>query len=156
MTHGRLTPALLALLFGWMVLLAGCSFRAERVGLNSLTLDVAERANNDTPIAVDFVAIRDPALLQLLSGITASQWFSEREQYQRDYRQLFSVWSLELVPGQFRDVREFPFSGDKASGLLVFAGYNTPGAHRLRLNESGRVWIRFDSREMRLLTDQNR
>lgn len=156
MTHGRLTPALLALLFGCMVLLGGCSFRAERVGLNSLTLDVAERANNDTPIAVDFVAIRDPALLQLLSGITASQWFSEREQYQRDYRQLFSVWSLELVPGQFRDVREFPFSGDKASGLLVFAGYNTPGAHRLRLNESGRVWIRFDSREMRLLTDQNR
>ncbi|PTS84374.1 type VI secretion protein [Pseudomonas sp. HMWF032] len=155
MTQGRLTPTLLALLFGLM-LLGGCSFRSERVGLSSLTLDVAERANNDTPIAVDFVAIRDPALLKLLSGITASQWFSEREQYQRDYRQLFSVWSLELVPGQFRDVREFPFSGDKASGLLVFAGYNTPGAHRLRLNESGRVWLRFDSREMRLLTDQNR
>ncbi|WAC44373.1 type VI secretion protein [Pseudomonas sp. SL4(2022)] len=156
MTQGRLTPTLLALLFGLMVLLGGCSFWSERVGLSSLTLDVAERANNDTPIAVDFVAIRDPALLKLLSGITASQWFSEREQYQRDYRQLFSVWSLELVPGQFRDVREFPFSGNKASGLLVFAGYNTPGAHRLRLNESGRVWLRFDSREMRLLTDQNR
>jgi type VI secretion system protein len=156
MTQGRLTPMLLVLLLGLMMLLGGCSFRAERVGLNSLTLDVAERANNDTPIAVDFVAIRDPALLKLLSGITASQWFSEREQYQRDYRQLFSFWSLELVPGQFRDVREFPFSGDKATGLLVFAGYNTPGAHRLRLNESGRVWLRFDSREMRLLTDQNR
>ena len=88
--------------------------------------------------------------------ISARQWFAERGQYERDYRNLFSVWGLELVPGQFRDVRDFPFAGDGAAGLLVFAGYNTPGVHRLRLNESGRVWLRFDSREMRLLTDQDR
>ena len=60
------------------------------------------------------------------------------------------------MPGQFRDVRDFPFSGDQAAGLLVFAGYNTHGAHRLRLSESGRVWLRFDSMEMRLLTDRDR
>ena len=152
MTQGRSIFCLLALLF----LLHGCGFRGERIGLDSLTLDVAERANDDTPIAVDFVAVHDPDLLKLLSEIPSRQWFAEREQYHRDYRQLFSVWSLELVPGQFRDVRNFPFSGDKAAGLLVFAGYNTPGAHRLRLGESGRVWLRFDSREMRLLTDLDR
>lgn len=156
MTQGRLISCLSAVLLGLSLVLTGCGFRSERIGLDSLTLDVAERANDDTPIAVDFVVVFDADLLKLLSEIPSKQWFAERDQYRRDYRQLFSVWSLELVPGQFRDVRDFPFAGDKAAGLLVFAGYNTPGAHRLRLSESGRVWLRFDSREMRLLTDRDR
>nr|BFE96348.1 hypothetical protein GCM10020185_68840 [Pseudomonas brassicacearum subsp. brassicacearum] len=73
--------------------LTGCSlFLPPGVDLGSLTLDVAPRANDDTPIAVDFIAVNDPDLLKQLSGITASQWFAEREQFQRDYRQLMSVW----------------------------------------------------------------
>ncbi|MNP77493.1 hypothetical protein D3C76_1749350 [compost metagenome] len=61
------------------LLLAGCSVFGPRVQLDALTLDVAERANDDTPIAVDFIAVNDPELLKLLSGITARQWFAECE-----------------------------------------------------------------------------
>lgn len=136
------------------VLLVGCSLFGPKVQLDSVTLDVATRANDNMPIAVDFIAVEDPELLKLLSGVNARQWFAEREQYRRDYRQLFTVWSLELVPGQFMEVWDFPLAGTPAAGLLVFAGYNSPGAHRLRLDEQGRIWLRFDSREMRLLSDR--
>lgn len=134
-----------------LVTLAGCSFFGPKVDLDSLTLDVAPKANDDTPIAVDFIAVADPDLLKQLSGISASQWFAEREQYQRDYRQLMSVWGLELVPGQFIDRQPFPLGGKKAAGLLVFASYNTPGAHRLRLDDQSEAWLKFDSREMSLV-----
>ncbi|WP_435036180.1 type VI secretion protein [Pseudomonas neuropathica] len=134
-----------------LVSLAGCSFFGPKVDLDSLTLDVAPKANDDTPIAVDFIAVADPDLLKQLSGINASQWFAEREQYQRDYRQLMSVWGLELVPGQFIDRQPFPLGGKKAAGLLVFASYNTPGAHRLRLDDQSEAWLKFDSREMSLV-----
>ncbi|KHA71186.1 hypothetical protein [Pseudomonas sp. NPDC087690] len=134
-----------------LVTLAGCSFFGPKVDLDSLTLDVAPKANDDTPIAVDFIAVADPDLLKQLSGISASQWFAGREQYQRDYRQLMSVWGLELVPGQFIDRQPFPLGGKKAAGLLVFASYNTPGAHRLRLDDQSEAWLKFDSREMSLV-----
>ncbi len=134
-----------------LVALAGCSFFGPKVDLDSLTLDVAPKANDDTPIAVDFIAVADPDLLKQLSGISASQWFAEREQYQRDYRQLMSVWGLELVPGQFIDRQPFPLGGKKAAGLLVFASYTTPGAHRLRLDDQSEAWLKFDSREMSLV-----
>ncbi|WP_447843456.1 type VI secretion protein [Pseudomonas aeruginosa] len=134
--------------------LAGCSyFFAPRVELQRLTLDVAARANDDSPIAVDFVAVKDAELFKELAGLPASQWFANREQYRRDYRQQFAVWSLELVPGQFIESESFPLRGDRATGLLVFAGYNTPGAHRLRLDQQQRVWLRLDTREMRLVND---
>lgn len=136
--------------------LTGCSLFAPSVDLDSLTLDVAPRANDDTPIAVDFIAVNDPDLLKQLSGITASQWFAEREQFQRDYRQLMAVWGLELVPGQFIDRQPFPLEGRRAAGLLVFASYNTPGAHRLRLDDQRKAWLKFDSREMTLVNDGQR
>ncbi|MGN8277917.1 type VI secretion protein [Pseudomonas sp. SMV71] len=142
--------------FFFSLALSGCSLFAPDVELDSLTLDVAPRANDDTPIAVDFIAVNDPDLLKQLSGITASQWFAGREQYQRDYRQLLSVWGLELVPGQFIDRQPFPLEGRRAAGLLVFASYNTPGAHRLRLDDQREAWLKFDSREMNLVNDDQR
>ena len=138
-----------------LALLTGCSLFGPKVDLDSLTLDVAPKANDDTPIAVDFIAVNDPDLLKQLSGINASQWFAQREQYQRDYRQLMSVWGLELVPGQFIDRQPFPLEGKKAAGLLVFASYNTPGAHRLRLDDQREAWLKFDSREMNLVSREN-
>ncbi|TBU95703.1 type VI secretion protein [Phytopseudomonas dryadis] len=134
-----------------VLLLAACAWREPRIGLDEVTLDVAPRANDDTPIAVDFVAVGDGELLKLLSAIPARQWFAEREQFRRDYRHLMSIWSLELVPGQFMESGDFPLRGEAAAGLLVFAGYNTPGVHRLRLGEQRKIWLRFESRDMRLL-----
>lgn len=135
------------------LMLTGCSLFGPRVDLDSLTLDVAAHANDDTPIAVDFVAVNDPDLLKQLSAMTARQWFSEREQFQRDYRQMMTVWGLELVPGQFIDQQPFPLGGKRAAGLLIFASYNTPGAHRLRLDDQRKAWLKFDSREMTLVSD---
>lgn len=56
-------------------------------------------------------------------------------------------------PGAVHRVGVLPLRGDRATGLLVFAGYNTPGAHRLRLDQQQRVWLRLDTREMRLVND---
>lgn len=136
--------------------LGACSLFEPGVGLKALTLDVAPRANDDTPIAVDFVAVREPELLKLFSGMSARQWFAERDQLRLDYRQAFSVWGLELVPGQFLEFERFPLSGTPAAGLLVFASYNAPGVHRLRLDEMSAVQLRFESRDMRLFGKNER
>lgn len=144
---------------GLMVLLAatgvgGCSFLGPRVSVDGVTLDVALRANDDAPIAVDFIAVNDIDLLAKLSGLTAKQWFATKEQYRRDFRQYLNVWGLELVPGQLIESSIFPLDGKPSVGLLVFANYQSPGAHRLRLEDQRSIRLRFDGREMTLL-DQN-
>lgn len=157
MKHGRFKSRLRILLLALVVLpwlaAPGCSRRASSSTKSPSMSPPRQRRH---PLAVDFVAVDDPDLFKLLSSVNARQWFSEREQYRRDYRTQFSVWSLELVPGRLMQVQDFPFSGRRSAGLLVFAGYNTPGAHRLRLDEQSRVWLRFDSREMRLMGDDGR
>ena len=92
-----------AVLLGLFTPLTACSYFSSQpsVELRSLTLDMAPKANNDTPLAVDFVAVQDPELFKLLLSIPAKQWFEQREQLRRDYLKAIDVWSLELVPGQF-------------------------------------------------------
>ena len=132
--------------------LAGCSYFAPRVELQRLTLDVAARANDDSPIAVDFVAVKDAELFRnwpdcrpasgspIVSSTAATTGSSSR----------CGAWSWSRAVHR---VGVSPLRGDRATGLLVFAGYNTPGAHRLRLDQQQRVWLRLDTREMRLVND---
>lgn len=117
----------------------GCSiFQSEelkhRVELRSVAVNVAEDANDHTPIALDFVAIKDPALLAVLQKTTASQWFLNKQQFLADYPDQLLLWSLEVVPGAVVEEDRIPFKRERMAGLLMFAGYATEGAHRLRLD----------------------
>jgi len=134
--------------------MGGCSYFGSKVSVDGVTLDVALRANDDSPIAVDFIAVNDIDLLTKLSGLTAKQWFATRDQYQRDFRQYLYVWGMELVPGQLIESSTFPLDGKPSVGLLAFANYQSPGAHRLRLEDQRSIRLKFDAREMTLL-DQN-
>ena len=134
--------------------LSGCSLFGPKVALEKVTLDVEPRANNDTPLAVDFVVTSDPQLFERLKATPASQWFEQRAQLTRDFPKNFQVWSLEVVPGQFLELKDNPLQGQPGNGLLLFASYNTPGAHRLLLEQQRSIWLRLGAREMRLLDAQ--
>lgn len=125
-----------------------CSLWAPSIKMKTLKLEVAPAANNDTPIAIDFVVIKNADLLKLLLADTAAQWFEKREQYQRDYPGALRIWGLELVPGQRLEISDIPIHGDRASGLLVFARYDTPGSHRLRLEAQRDVVIQLNSKDL--------
>jgi type VI secretion system protein len=124
----------------WLVALftvlcvAACSASLPRVKIDTLGINVATQANLNTPIAVDVVMARNAQLFDTLLGLPAAKWFNERDQLQRDYPKDLSVQTYELVPGQQLPDQPFPFGGQRAAGVLVFAGYQTPGAHRIRID----------------------
>ncbi|QEL57868.1 type VI secretion protein [Chromobacterium paludis] len=139
---GFLLPAVCACsVLGW----------GPSVKLQTVRLDMASRANDDAPLAVDFVAVKDPELLKVLLGMPAAKWFEQREQFRRDYPDGLKVWSLELVPGQHVETDQIPIRGESAAGLLVFASYAAPGMHRLNLDARKSAWLRFESQSMQLL-----
>ncbi|WP_207005385.1 hypothetical protein [Trinickia mobilis] len=131
---GRRLPGLLPVPLLAVLCMAGCSASLPRVKIDSLAINVAAQANLDTPIAVDAVLVRNPQLFDTLLGLPSAKWFNERDQLQRDYPRDLTVLSYELVPGQQLTDAKFAFDGQRAAGVLVFADYQTPGAHRVRLD----------------------
>jgi type VI secretion system protein len=131
--HPR-TPLLWTVPLVAVLCVAGCSASLPRVKVESLSIEVAAQANLDTPIAVDAVLVRNPQLLDTLLGLPSAKWFAQREQLRRDYPKDLIVISYELVPGQQISDSAFAFDGQRAAGVLVFADYQTTGAHRIRLD----------------------
>jgi type VI secretion system protein len=115
------------------VLCTGCSLRLQpRL---TLAVNISADANQNTPVAFDFVEINDKDLTKDAAKMTASDWFQKRGQIREDYPKpsSISVQSWEWVPGQVVPALQIPMRRAPRA-ILVFANYSTPGAHRIRID----------------------
>ncbi|ECP4590133.1 T6SS protein Cts2N [Salmonella enterica subsp. enterica serovar Muenchen] len=124
-----------------------CSFWQNRVELYVVRIDTVPNANDNTPIAVDIVAITDASLISTIKVLSAAQWFNAKPQLLRDAPGSLQVWSLELVPGSHFISNENPLYGVPAKAIVLFARYRSEGEHRLWLDK-------MDSLRLLLLTDE--
>lgn len=162
-TRGALLPLMVRRFPWWLFLLGllwsfsttGCSITTRARSLLGGRVDVrvtlSETANRNHPVAVDLVVVHSPELLERLLGMSARDWFAQRDQIQRDFLpgEDLDVWSWEWVPGQQVPEQEIPLSAG-AEGGLVFADYRTPGAHRARFNPFSDVSIHFTETDFQI------
>lgn len=98
-------------------------------GTLPLQVTVAPNANQSSAVAVAVVVIYQRPVLEKLVGLSARDWFENREQLRRDYPGSFDAWSWEWVPGQAVPEQELRYESGAKAGV-VFADYLAPGAHR--------------------------
>jgi type VI secretion system protein len=120
-------------------------------GLDSLVaehLSVEVRATNDmnqgNPVAVDLVVVYDEALLQKLLGLSAKDWFAQREQFKQDFPDLVDIRAWEWVPGQRVPMQRVPLWARRSKGGILFANYSLPGTHRARVDLRKPVRLTLD------------
>ncbi len=134
----------------------GCSFWSNQVELKTVVIDTAADANDNTPVAVDIVAIADASLVPVVQTLSTTQWFNARAQLQRDYPGGLQVWSLELVPGSRFTADDNPLSGAPAEATLLFARYRSEGEHRLRLDKTTALHLQLMADEAVLAPEQGK
>lgn len=121
------------------MLLAGCS--GSTVSTRTVAFQAEPQANRDSPVAVWFVLVRDPALVPGLQQLTARDWARGREQWLRDHPGVLLDHRWELVPGQVIEPMDLPFRDRSGVALFVFADFLTPGAHRVRIDPLARIRV---------------
>jgi type VI secretion system protein len=116
--------------------------------VQTVALNVAERANENSPVAVDmvFLSKRLP-LLDEVQKMTAADWFAKRAQLVRDFRDDIEVVSWEVVPGQILPAESVPTVRVR-SAAFVFAGYRAPGAHRYRVGSERTLLLSLGANEL--------
>lgn len=119
--------------------LAACS--AVTVSTRTVAFRATPEANQDSPVAVWFVLVRDPALVPGLQQLTARDWARGRDQWLRDHPGVLVDHRWELVPGQNLEPMELPFRDRSGVALFVFADFLSPGAHRVRVDPLTRVRV---------------
>lgn len=140
------TLAVLGLSLVLLGLLSSCSMgvrtRAFLGGKLHTQVHISEKANANSPVALDLVLVYNKKLLKELLRLSAREWFAKRNQYKRDYPngEGFDVWEWEWVPGQFVSVQVLPLKA-KARAGIIFADYLSPGDHRARLDPHQSITI---------------
>lgn len=138
---------------GWALLslagmgaLAGCGIAVQTRSLFGQELKVqvfvAQRTNQDNPVAVDLLRVFDANLLTELLKMSASEWFEKRDQIKRDYpgKVGFESVEWEWTPGQSVPVLSLPLEPAARAGI-IFANYFAKGAHRVRFDPNESIMI---------------
>jgi type VI secretion system protein len=139
------------------LLVGGCSFFdysydllfATLVPTSKISISVVDRANDNSPIAFDLVFISTRAPLEeTLSKLSATDWFAQREQMLRDYKDDMAVLHWEVVPGQIIATQPIARPPSRLRhGAFLYAAYKTPGAHRYRVTDEDPLVIIGDLRD---------
>lgn len=111
----------------------------------------APNANNDFPVAVDIVAVKDGEFAQVLAETPARDWFQQRDSFLSSNADALNVQSFELVPGQ--TIKDISYSwGDRRtySAIFVYADFMRPGIHRARIDQFDSPTILLGSNTLKL------
>jgi type VI secretion system protein len=102
----------------------------------SITLVAASDVNQNSPVALDMVLVRDEATLGKLLTLSASKWFSSKEELMKTYPNTMNVRSWELVPQQVLQLGEGALGSQRVAGILLYANYLSLGEHRAQLPQT--------------------
>ena len=121
---------------------AGCGAHTQR-----MRITISTDANNNSPVIFSVILPRNQAVFKKLLELTAKQWFAQREQLLRDYRNDIDEAYYEFVPGQ--QIPELTQKGGRGrlQGIL-FLNYQTPGAHRYTFDANQVLKLGFGQREV--------
>ena len=118
-------------------------------------VNVSPQANNNNPLAVDLVMVKDKKLLKELQKLSAKEWFERRSQYRLDYpkEKGLSFGSWEWVPGQVVMIEPMPLKSKPAGGI-IFANYFSPGTHRALIDPRKSVVVNLGAEDITVTSGQ--
>jgi type VI secretion system protein len=99
----------------------------------AMTLVAAPDVNQNSPLAIDLVFVRDAAALEKILTLPAAKWFASKDEILKTYPNAFTIKSWELVPQQVLQLSEDALGSPRVNGMVLFADYITPGDHRALL-----------------------
>ena len=106
---------------------------------------VAPNANQNNPVALEFLLVYDDKLLETLEKTNAKDWFMNRDQFHQDYPKGFDSWYWEWIPGQKVKDEKMPLKPN-AKAALLFANYLVPGDNRAKLDPYKSVTVNLGER----------
>lgn len=116
-------------------------------GKLSLEVTISPAANENSPVAVDVLLIKDKTLLKTIQGMTAGEWFSRKAQMRPRMPKALEMQQWEWVPGQQIRIEPLPVGSD-VKGVVLFAKYATPGPHIALIPSRGRVCVSLNEQDL--------
>lgn len=115
--------------------------------VQQVTIDADSNANTGSPVVVDIVSAYDGQLVKVLDSIAASGWFSSKNKYIDQFKGKIFVISREIAPGNQIQLEYTTETEEKPIATFIFAAYDSPGDHHVKLEKFKPLIIELQERE---------
>ena len=143
--------------FTILLCLTGCGMLPKiflDIETKTLEISASTTANQGFPVAVDIILVNETLLVDTIKGLSAKDWFKDRDQFINMNTTSLSVISREVVPGEIAPIVELPRSKRaNAKSIFVFAKFLVDGNHRLRVDAFEEPKIILTENLMRLVQE---
>jgi type VI secretion system protein len=100
-----------------------------------------------SPVVVDIVSAYEGQLVKILESYSASEWFSSKNKYVDQFKGKIFVISREIAPGNQMQLEYTTETEEKPIATFIFAAYDSPGDHRVKLEKFRPLIIKLQERE---------
>jgi len=138
---------------GKMVEMVDGSMAGRVVGRLDLRVALAPDANEDNPVALSLLLVRDGRAALVLRGLTAAQWFATRETVLRANSGVLDEGLCKFIPGQQVPPLSVPVRPGTTEGFL-FVRYRAGGPHRYRFSPNRPMRLELGRQEISLTQEQ--
>lgn len=121
------------------------SFQSSHVWLNRVSFRVADDVNDSSPVTVHILIPYKADVYADLLKLSSEDYFAKVSQIKADNTGQLDVFEWDLIRSQRLDdvpIKPSKYSGE---GVIVFASYTSPGAHRLTIGDNESVVIQLDN-----------
>ena|SRR5271165_1440862 len=112
----------------------------------SVQINVADGANQNSPIPVDFAMIMDKKLMLEVARLSSRDWYDRRIQIQRDFPKKVQIVSWEWVPGYHVGPISIEVEPETL-GAFLFANYSNAGEHRAYVDVRAPIVVNLGAEE---------
>ena len=112
-----------------------------------ITIDGDRNANMGSAVAVDIVSAYADQVARTLESTTASDWFASKNKYIDQFKGNVFVIGREIAPGNQLQLEYTTESEEKPIATFIFASYDSPGEHRVKVEKFKPLIIKLQERE---------
>lgn len=123
------------------------SMQSAKVWLQKVNFAVHGQVNDNSPLRLDLIIVKNEELLQSMKKLTADQYFTERTQLQRDHPGQLQLYTWEILPGHKLNPMKINIEKVSSAGVIIFARYRNPGAHRHLLSNEREITINLEQHD---------
>ena len=118
---------------------------SDKNSLKKITIQCAVDCNQNSPVQVDILFIKNEDIAQVLVGFNSTTWFTEKQLFMSQYRHQISDVNLEIVPVSIIEEVLLPEDSGLAVRVLLFARYvNVEGQNVADISNYDELEIRFE------------
>ncbi|MCX7337804.1 MAG: hypothetical protein NTX76_00780 [Alphaproteobacteria bacterium] len=127
------------------------SLQTAKVWLEKVCFKASNDVNDGSPVTVHILIIYKPDLLAELSKMDSDAYFQKATQIKTDNPEDLDLFKYDIIRGQKLD--NVPITPSKVSGegVLIFARYSSPGAHRVAVGSEKEIIIQLDKLDFKII-----